>query len=255
VIRGIAFDLFDTLVDQNHQRLAPVEIESGTRIGATTPALHARLRELSGHPISLADFAALQREVDRELRADTLDRGLELPTPDRFAALAARLECSDVASVAKSLTEAHMGKLLDAVSVPAHHGPILTALALDLPLALCSNFSHAPTARALLESAGLDAHLHTVVISEEVGFRKPRREIFEAVAAGFGLEPREILHVGDNLEADVAGAAAVGMRTVWLTRRVPDPEAVYARYEGPRPDFSLEDLADLPVLIARLNAT
>lgn len=255
MIRGIAFDLFDTLVDQNHGRLAPVEIEGGRRVGATTPALHATIRDRVGHPISLAEFAELQREVDRALRAETIDRGLELPTPERFAALAARLECPDVPSIAEALTEAHMGMLREAVTVPPHHAPILTTLALDYPLALCSNFSHAPTARALLGQVGLAEHLHTVVISDEVGVRKPRREIFEAVVEGFGLEPREILHVGDNLEADVAGAAAVGMRTVWLTRCVADPESVFARYEGARPDFSLEDLADLPVLLARLNAT
>ena len=93
-----------------------------------------------------------------------------------------------------------------------------------------------------------------MVISEEIGIRKPRREIFDAVARTLDLVPEEILHVGDNLNADVAGAAACGMRTVWLTRQVANPDAELEGYEGPRPEFALEDLIDLPVLVARLSA-
>jgi HAD superfamily hydrolase (TIGR01509 family) len=255
VIRGIAFDLFDTLVDQNHARLAPVEVEGGRRVGATTPALHAFVRDEVGASMPLLEFADLQRAVDRELRGDTIDLGLELSSLDRFAALASRLGCSDVLAVAKALTETHMGMLHDAVTVPDHHAQILTALAIDYPLALCSNFSHGATARAVLRSTGIHDHLSTVVISDEVGIRKPRREIFDAVVDSLGMAPREILHVGDQLSADVSGAAAVGMRTVWLTRCVADPDRELEGYEGPPPDFALEDLADLPVLVARLNAS
>ena len=111
------------------------------------------------------------------------------------------------------------------------------------------------TALSILEESGLAGHFDAIAISDEVGFRKPRGEIFEAVVTSFGFAPNEILHVGDKLRADVAGAAAVGMRTVWLTRRVKDPERELADFDGPRPDFALEDLRDLPVLVARLNVS
>ena len=121
-------------------------------------------------------------------------------------------------------------------------------------LGLCSNFSHGETARAVVAEAGFTPHLHALLVSDEVGIRKPRPEIFEASARALGLSPNEVLHVGDSLEADVAGAASIGMRTVWLTRRIRDPEAQLARYAGPRPDFALDDLRDLPVLMARHGA-
>ena len=254
MIRGIAFDLFDTLVDQNHQRLAPVEVE-GRRIGATMPALHACVGEALGVSIPILDFADLFRSVDRELRIETIDRNIELSTLDRFAALAERIGCDDVAGAARMLTKVHMGMLHEAVTVPSHHEAVLAALAVDYPLALCSNFSHAETAREILREARFDAHLSPVVISEEVGIRKPRVEIFDVVASALDLAPDEILHVGDSLRADVAGASAIGMKTVWLTRRIEDPEAALGDFEGPRPDFALEDLMDLPVLMARLNVS
>jgi FMN phosphatase YigB (HAD superfamily) len=251
VIRAIAFDLFDTLVDQNHDRLMPVEVE-GRKIGPTVPALHGHAVESAGITLSLLEFAEELGRIDRALRADTIEQGIELATLDRFVALATHLGCDAAFELAQALTEVHMGLLSDAVTVPEHHEAILTSLALDYQLALCSNFTHAPTARAILSQAGFDAHLGPVVISEEIGIRKPRGEIFEAVHDAMALAPEEILHVGDSLEADVSGAASVGMKTVWLTRRVHDPDATLSRFEGPRPDFALDDLMDLPVLVARL---
>ncbi len=255
MIRGIAFDLFDTLVDQNHDRLAPIEV-SGRLVGATTPALHARAHAGFGVPLDTLEFSDLMRDVDRELRVDTIDQGLELSTLDRFTALGTRLELPSPLEFGQALTEVHMGILARACTVPSHHEAIMTSLAVDHPLAICSNFSHAATAREILREAALDQHFQTILISEEIGIRKPRREIFDAVCTGLDLAPEEILHVGDNLSADVAGAAALGMKTVWLTRQIADPDRMLAEYletgDGPAPDFALEDMLDLPVLAARL---
>ena len=57
MIRGIAFDLFDTLVDQNHDRLRPTEAE-GRRLPATTPALHE-------HAVAAAGLVAVQSTCRR----------------------------------------------------------------------------------------------------------------------------------------------------------------------------------------------
>lgn len=252
MIRAIAFDLFDTLVDQNHDRLRPVEVE-GRRVGATTPALHARARDDFGIELPILEFAGRMRDVDRALYAETIEQGIELSTLDRFTALGTHLGVDEVLAFAEALTRVHMGALHAACTVPVHHEAILASLAVDYPLALCSNFTHAETARRVLGDAGFDDHLATVVISEEMGIRKPRAEIFQAMAERLGVAPEEILHVGDNLEADVAGADALGMTTVWLTRRIADPEAALVAHAGARPDFALDDLLDLPVLVARLG--
>ena len=106
----------------------------------------------------------------------------------------------------------------------------------------------------VLEQAGLASYLDAVVISEELGIRKPRPEIFEVVLRRLGVGPEATLHVGDNLRADVAGAAAVGLRTVWITRRVPDPQRSLAAYDGPRPDFQLRDLGELTTLLRTLQS-
>lgn len=250
MIRGILFDLFDTLVDHHPDRLESVEL-GGRRVSPTTPALHAHASTHGGVEATLEEFVAIQRSVDRELHAETIAQGLELPTQRRFEVLADRLGAAP--GLARGLTDVHMEMLRSVVTVPTHHEPVMLSLATQYALGLCSNFSHAETARSILADAGFDRHLESVVISEEVGIRKPRREIFEVAAASLGLEPREILHVGDDLGADVTGAAELGMKTVWLTRRIDDPEAALARHDGPAPNFAVEDLMDLPVLAARLS--
>ena len=51
--------------------------------------------------------------------------------------------------------------------------------------------------------------------------------------------------MGDNLRADVAGAAEMGMRTAWLRRRVADPDAALEAHDGPPPDYVLDDAEEV----------
>jgi putative hydrolase of the HAD superfamily len=88
-----------------------------------------------------------------------------------------------------------------------------------------------------------------VIISDAVGIRKPRSEIFEAVLDELGVAPDETLHVGDSLLADVAGAAPLGIRTAWVTRRIPDAEAALSQHEGPMPDHVINDLSEIEGLL------
>lgn len=61
-----------------------------------------------------------------------------------------------------------------------------------------------------------------------------------------GVEPSSIVHVGDSVEHDVAGAQAAGLRAIWLNRRgLPRPA-------GPVPDGEISSLADLPAAIEKL---
>jgi FMN phosphatase YigB (HAD superfamily) len=196
--------------------------------------------------VSFDAFTAIQREVDRRALAESWGQGLELPTPVRFARLLERLEVPDPGgTIAGELTGAHMGMLVGLVRTPAHHLAVLDALRGRVRLGLCSNWSWTPAALAILEATGLRERLDALAISHDVGVRKPRPEIFTAALDALGVSPAETLHVGDNLEADVAGAAALGIRTVWLTRCVADPAAARARVPAARPDWEIRDLAEL----------
>ena len=68
--------------------------------------------------------------------------------------------------------------------------------------------------RGDIERAGLTGLLDTIVISSEVGMRKPDPGIFRLALDELGVEPHDAMFVGDRLETDVQGAANVGMTTV-----------------------------------------
>jgi HAD superfamily hydrolase (TIGR01549 family) len=240
-IRAVSLDLFDTLVDLHMDRLPVVEL-SGRRVPSTYGLLHAA--SLQWHALDFERFADELARSDRDSRELHYAVHRELPTLERFRTFAARVGVRDDA-MAHALTRVHMAEIKKQVTRIAHHPEVLARLRGRVRLAVCSNFSHGETANEVLAEAGLAPHFDAIVISDEVGLRKPRAEIFAAVAERLRLDPAEILHVGDNLEADVGGAAAAGMSTAWLTRRVSDPAAARAKYAGPDPGLVLGDLAEL----------
>jgi len=206
-------DLFDTLVDLSMESLPPVRAR-GRVLPSTAGALHAHVA--ARRPLELEDFLEALYASDKALREPRAAEGRELPTLERFEALVDRLGIDDP-ELPGLLTRTHMDLLRAQVQVPGHHPALLRDLRGGVRTALCSNFSHSETAFRVLEEGGLRWHLDAIVVSEAVGFRKPRPEIFRATLAALDVAPEETLHVGDRLEADVAGAAALGMRTAWIT--------------------------------------
>lgn len=78
-------------------------------------------------------------------------------------------------------------------------------------LGVISNYD--PRLHQVLANVGLRKYFDFVVISYEVGFPKPAKEIFDKAlkeSRVSAIEPRSALHVGDNEELDYRGALAAG---------------------------------------------
>ncbi len=75
----------------------------------------------------------------------------------------------------------------------------------------------------------------------DVGVAKPAPAIFEHAVARLDLAPHEVLHVGDDLETDVAGALRAGLAAVWINRDTPKG--------GQQPVPVVRTLAELPDLL------
>jgi putative hydrolase of the HAD superfamily len=70
--------------------------------------------------------------------------------------------------------------------------------------------------RAKIERFALAGHFAYIGIEGEVGHGKPHRIAYETALSALGVSPEDCWMVGDNLEWDVAGAQAVGIRGIWL---------------------------------------
>lgn len=66
---------------------------------------------------------------------------------------------------------------------------------------------------------GLERYFPHVLIEEELGFGKPDRRVYERALDAMGVGPGDAVMVGDNLEWDVAGPQAVGVRGIWVDRK------------------------------------
>jgi FMN phosphatase YigB (HAD superfamily) len=109
-------------------------------------------------------------------------------------------------------------------------------------------FSGGELLRELLAREGLLGYFSGWSFSDEVGAYKPSPESFEAALRALGAEPAEALHVGDLRRTDVAGAAALGMRTVRYRGMRDDPDVE----GGPEADHVVDRHLELVELIERL---
>lgn len=238
---AVLFDLFDTLVRFDRDRLPEVEVE-GRRVRSTVGSLHGVLREHAPH-VSLGEvhraLVESWKEAERQRAVD--DR--EVPARQRFESLVARLGLGAGArpdGLVEDLLTAHGRELGRAACLPGHHRALLESLAEEFTLAVVSNFDHSPTALAILAEAGVAGLFSTIVVSDAVGWRKPSPAIFHEALRRVGVGPEAALFVGDRADIDVLGAQRVGMRVAWLN---PATETLPAGVAAP--DFEIRDLGEL----------
>ncbi|MCL5098368.1 MAG: HAD-IA family hydrolase [Candidatus Omnitrophica bacterium] len=86
-----------------------------------------------------------------------------------------------------------------------------------LRLGLISNWDE--RLRPLLTQLRLDAFFQSIVICSEIGAAKPSPLIFHRAVRQLDLPCSQVLHVGDSISEDVAGARAAGLQAVHLQRR------------------------------------
>lgn len=90
-------------------------------------------------------------------------------------------------------------------------------------LGVLSNFTDPRPVRRVLERDGLAEYFDAVVISAEIGQRKPVPAIFEHALRALDARAEHTLFVGDDPNDDIEGAKAVGMRTAWVQPGVEAP--------------------------------
>lgn len=94
----------------------------------------------------------------------------------------------------------------------------------------------------MFKAMGIDGFFDAVLLSNELAMAKPSPQIFRHTLDALGVEASRTLHVGDNPAADVAGAAAVGMKTAWLVG--PNRAGLTVQ-----PDYFAVDISEIPAIV------
>jgi 2-haloalkanoic acid dehalogenase type II len=218
---AICFDLDDTF-----WAVQPVLIRAEARMRAFLEAEHPALAAL----VAPDDLL----EARRALAADQPDRAHDM-TWLRTEALR-RL-------AVRHGHDAKIGERAFEVFIEARHEVELFS---DVPSALerlgarfrLATFSNG---NACVRRIGIGDHFELSLNAESVGCAKPHPVVFETLAERLGVQPSQLLHVGDHPENDIAGAAAVGCRTAWVNRR----GISWSPEFGAPPDLEVSDLEAL----------
>jgi putative hydrolase of the HAD superfamily len=102
---------------------------------------------------------------------------------------------------------------------------------------------------ANLEKIGLRHLFDDVVTAVDVGYAKPDARIFNEAIRKAGTQADKIIHVGDNPEADIIGAANVGLKTVWMNSK-----SVSWPNDDIQPDLTINRITELcDLLLPEIN--
>jgi HAD superfamily hydrolase (TIGR01549 family) len=108
---------------------------------------------------------------------------------------------------------------------------------------LVSNFTYAPVIYASLRKLGISQYFNAVLVSEEIGWRKPHRIMFDKALRILQVKAEEAIFIGDSPTEDIKGAKHVGLKTVFV------PSQFYSASDlikfGEKPDAIVKDLREM----------
>ena len=233
-VKGVFFDLYGTLLQYGDMSSAWTEWLS---------AIHATL-----------DDCGFQ--VSRESLAEAWDGFFSRPEPPPDGDLTIferriRTACSDLGLdigelEARKVATAGASSWHKHVTIDPEAIEALKSLSVKT-LAIVSNYDHPPGVYSMLDRHGLREFFDSIVISGEVGVKKPDPRIFSFALDKAGLSPAEVAYVGDTQE-DMQAALAAGLIPI-LIRREEVPLDFHARKQ-----YQLSQVcADDVVTISRLG--
>jgi FMN phosphatase YigB (HAD superfamily) len=102
-----------------------------------------------------------------------------------------------------------------------------------------------------LGRAGLDRYFTRIITSSEAGYRKPDQKFFSYALKECGCSAGEVLFIGNQLNTDIKGANASGIRSIFLSGsdyRSPDDDGDPTA----NPTYMIGHLGELPDLLTAI---
>lgn len=153
---------------------------------------------------------------------------------------------------AKRLSEAYMRDRDSNLRLFPDALSVLETFAARFPLGLITN-GPADLQRQEIATLGVEGFFRNIFIEGEMGFGKPKREVFERAAAAVACEPHELLMVGNSFAHDIAPAVRYGWHGIWVRRASDVPPSATtvedAPADAPAPDAVIQHLSELLSLL------
>jgi len=132
---------------------------------------------------------------------------------------------------------------VDSLTLRPYAEKLLKKASETCKLGLISNFTYAPVVHASLRQLGISQFFNAAVVSEENGWRKPHKRIFADALERLQVRAEETVYIGDSPLEDIQGAAAAGIKTVFVQSQFYTLKDLQA--SGLKPDVIVEDLKEI----------
>jgi 2-haloacid dehalogenase len=226
----ILFDVDDTLFDFSMSE---------------KKALHKAFVEF-GLPTGLVDYEANYKEISKVLWRD-LEQGLtnlsELRV-ERFRRLFLAHELEINADTFSSVYLGYLGNETHLVQGAVELCDNLTGCRLAI---ITNGFTDVQTSR--IGSSPLCNTFEHIIISEEAGFQKPEKGIFDYAFSKLQITDKaKVLIVGDSLTSDIQGGINYGIDTCWFNPHLKENNI------GIKPTFEIRELTDLIKIVGKMDS-
>lgn len=206
-IKAIGFDLFNTLITVEPDTLVQAMKRMIKSLGNNGLSIDES-SYIKGYRNAALKFVAEARESGIETHNSIWishvfkENGISIPPEDERIADA---------------IDQYFSAFYEKVHLVPDTIETLAILKKKYPLGLLSNFTHAPAAKEILNRTGLASCFDTILISGELGYRKPHPSVFDELARKLEIEKQNILFTGDDPEPDINGSHKAGLQPVWFT--------------------------------------
>jgi len=230
-VRTTRTDYADVVAGPGSERLAAFLLREGALQAPRAAGFVERFLEVRERNRARAEAEAREIPAVRSLRETLENLGLAVPAEDVLSQAVEEYFTAEVELIRP---------------MPGASGLLESLAARKLRVAMLSNATSGAYVRDVVSRLGWSGRFDPLVVSADIGIRKPRPEAFRAVLDRWSLEPGEIAMVGDSLYHDVEGAAALGLVTIRLTAIPNSFDTKAARLTPPAHSVSsLEELGRL----------
>lgn len=230
MIKAVLFDIYGTLVDvqtdeagmgayellskyleYKHVYLTPDQVKWFYH-----EEFARRLGQEPGKPASLDDFRQHIQTNPRSYPDDDI-RDVFKTIVDRCCVVKA-VKSDDLDHTAADLSHLFRSATRKRLFVYPTIRSGLKVLREKYRLGIVSNAQEAFTPEEL-DIYGLREHFDIIVLSSQAKLKKPNPAIFQAALEKIGIDPKEVVFVGNDLIADIMGASNLGMKTILIGRQ------------------------------------
>ena len=265
-IKAVAFDLWETLL---FEKDGDSDRRTATRCSSVAEAFNKLGVSVSTEQVD----SALKQVIARLL--DVWDGNVDVSHVEQLELLVRFVSNGSLALKSEWVEELSSAYVSPFFEVPPYFNPDAISVLEDLTdagkqIGLICNTGLTPgfALRRFLESEGVLEYFDLLVFSDEIGFRKPDPRIFHFLARKLKVDPRSIVHVGDNLRIDIWGAKNAGFKAIHFAcddgrDRIAeaDPNSLVARSrnlgtlnkEQTIPDWTIASLATITRIIKELG--